>query len=348
MRPRIGVIGTGASGRRHLRALAEGEHAEVVAICDAHEPSLEEAKRLAPHAEAFRDYRQLLDRSEVDAVIVAVPNHLHRQVVVDALEAGKHVLCEKPLAPTIEDCRAMLEAERRSGRLLQVGFVMRFNPAIQRAKELLSQGRVGEARLMWCMELRPPFRKKVGDWVLRRELSGGSLVEKNCHHFDLFNWFCGRRPLRVFAFGGADVVYKGGGTERALKEPDTEANVVDNAWAVVEYEEGVRAGLCLSLFLPEGLHTLELGVVGERGILRCRPHRFEVEVREEGNPHGETIRAPASESTFYLEQLHFVECIREGRKPLADSEAGMMAVAVALAAERAVEEGRVVEISEIL
>lgn len=361
----IGLIGLGGQGGEHLRVLLALGQAKIVALCDVDEGLLGRAEAAARHCghepATCRDYRILLQDPNVDAVYIAVPDDLHREVAVAALEAGKDVFLEKPIAHTPQAAAAILAAAERNRRILQLGLVYRYAMLYRRMAELAASGEIGRPMMAWCQEFRQPFPDTP--WYHSQERTGGTLNEKDCHHFDLFNWMLGSRPRRVFASGSRSVLVPGGGyligrevdgTPRYLEYGDN----VDHASVVVEYESGAigQLNLCLFLTPPDWSHHFyEVGLIGSngrvvtsdvmRGVLTVtggqeRTRREEMEVRE---PEGPWTFHPGG----VLQHIEFLECVRERKEPFASGRVGWEASLVAFAAERSIREGRVVEVAEI-
>jgi len=360
-RVRLGIIGVGNMGRFHLRRLlaAHEREAEVVALADPDENEMARARELLDRrrCRTFSDYRDMLEMDGLDGVIICVPNHLHAEISVAALESGRHVLCEKPIATTLEDGQRMVEAARRAGRVLMIGFELRYSAYTRKLLEIV-QGQLGRLVSMWCREFRPPFRPKVDDWIQDPRRSGGMLNEKMCHHFDVFNWIAGAPPVRVVAFGGRDVV-------SVIGTPD---EVLDNAWVLIEYANGVRAMAGVCMFAPWMMaRRHEFGFIGERGILEgdddkhqavlwirdaqaeaARRRRGLVRRRERADSVTYRIApdpADQGEWGFAEEQAEFIACVRDGHRPASDVRNVLDSLRVALAAERSVREGSIVSLA---
>lgn len=354
----LGLIGCGGMGQGHLGSLKHVAEARVVAVADPHETNRSHAvAQYVPEAKAFSDYRELLELDEVDAVLIAIPNSLHAEATIASLEAGKHVLCEKPMATTVTDCDRMIDAAQRSAKVLQIGLELRYSPVFRKMEELAGAKVFGEVCMMWCREFREPFGKKVGDWMVQQRFSGGSLNEKDCHHFDLFNWIIGAEPVSVFASGGSDAVYADGGENMGLwrdrKDPATHIDVLDNAFVIVDYSTGARACLALCFFAP-GV-PLELEAVCPDG----RMVSFEEKLQLTTFSHvtgerchydfaaGTQHRALSHGGHVLSEQRDFVRCLLEGDQPMNNGHVGKWASVLPLAAELSVAEKRVVTIAEM-
>jgi predicted dehydrogenase len=350
---RYGIIGTGMMGCEHIRNIREIEGASVVAISDPDERSRVFGRLCAgedPGLQVYKDHREMLERAPIDAVVVASPNHTHARVMADVFRTDKHVLLEKPMCATIEDCRAVAKAAASHPGVVWVGLEYRYMAPVARFLEEIAAGRVGELRMLSIREHRHPFLPKVGNWNRFNRNTGGTLVEKCCHFFDLMSLAIGAMPARVFASGGQDVnhldeVYDG-------EVPD----ILDNAYAIVDYENGCRALLDLCMFAESSRNEQELLATGSGGKLECfvpdgtirvgtRKFRdfeeFQVgpdeRVRYQGLHHGAS----------YLEHLDFLAAIRSGGPPRVSASDGLLAVAVGVAAHRSIDEGRPVSLAEL-
>jgi predicted dehydrogenase len=208
----FGVIGLGTWGKEVVQTLALLPNAPVVAICDNYKASLNKTKeKFAPNAEAFDDYKKLLESKAVQAVIIATPTHLHRQIVEDALKAGKHVYCEVPLAHTAEDARAIAKAAKEAVRVnFQSGLQFRSDPQKLYCLNFVHNGAVDQiisARSQWHKKTSwrsaspNPEREKNLNWRLDKDLSLGIIGEVGIHQMDLIGWFIGKKPLSVGGFG---------------------------------------------------------------------------------------------------------------------------------------------------
>jgi len=337
---RIGLLGAGWFGREaHLSNLLRLDGVQVIAASSRSAESLEKARAMAgPELKTFTDWREVVALPEVDAVIVALTNDQHRDACLAAFAAGKHVMCEKPLALTLADCDAIIAAGKAAGKVLQVGHEMRFQRLYGKMKEMVSHGDIGEPHLMWCREFRGPMR---AGWRSSESLTGGTLLEKNCHHFDLFNWVLGR-PVRVAATGGRNVLM--------------DREILDNAQVLVEYEGGRRATLELCLFAPYGGDT-EIGVAGTLGRIDTRnqalklvhqrfdlPDRTEMNVADSPGDAGFVDSSGRIDRGIRPELEHFVACCRTGKTPLNDGASARLSVAVCLAAQESIRTGKFVAI----
>lgn len=362
---RYGVVGVGMMGQEHLRNIEALPGATAVAVADPHVPSLEQA--VACTSEPLRTYDgidAMLAAEELDAVVVASPNHTHRDVLEPLWATSLNVMVEKPLCTTVPDALAVRDAARRHDGVVWVGLEYRYMPAVERFVELVrgagAPERVGTVRMVAIREHRYPFLVKVGDWNRFSANTGGTLVEKCCHFFDLMRVATGQRPVRVMASGGQDVnhldeVYDAG-------VPD----ILDNAFVVVDLDGGARALLDLSMFAEGSAYEQELVAVGDRGkveakvpgfmeVARGRPSTVVVGSRGPDWPVEETELGPDERIRYegghhgasYLEHVAFRDAVLDGARPTVSVDDGVWSVAMGVAAHRSIDEGRVVEMAEL-
>jgi predicted dehydrogenase len=244
----FGVIGLGSWGREILNRLALLPNAPVVAICDTYPSSLRRVGNAdAPKAERFDDYQKLLASKNVDAVVIATPTPAHREIVLAALQAGKHVYCEAPLATTIEDAKVIARAARDAVKLVfQAGLQERSHPQRHFLLPFLRSGALGTnvmARAQW--HKKDSWRRtssnteheKALNWRLDQATSTGLMGEVGIHQIDVVSWLLNARPTAITGFGST-VLWKDG------------RNVADTVQGIFEYPEGVRlvydATLCNS------------------------------------------------------------------------------------------------------
>lgn len=366
---RYGIIGAGAMGREHIANLSFIEGASVTAIADPNEDSrnralteLENWKQ--PKAQLFSDYKELLASNLVDAVIIATPNFTHVTVLKDALATDLHVFIEKPLCTTVEDCADVIEWSKGRSKLVWMGLEYRYMPPVAELIDIVKADGVGQVQQVSIREHREPFYPKVDNWNRFASKTGGTLVEKCCHYFNLMDHITGENPIRVFASGGQrvnylDEVYDG---ERS--------DMLDSAYVVLEYPSGARAMLDLCMFAENTVDKEHISVVGNGGKVESFLPSLELRhgKRESvGNFREWTYDASKTKDLVvktvwndaikykgfhygasYLEHLKFFKAMKEGKQPDVTLEEGMRSVAVGIAAHKSIAEGRIVEMSEVL
>lgn len=233
------VIGLGAQGRDILASLARLGNTPVVALCDTYtvEAYIKRSKEIAPNAAFQEDYRKVLDNKDVQAVFVATPSHKHKQIVLEALAAGKHVYCEAPLASTIEEAKEIAKAGADAKTVFQSGLQYRANKQHQHVLSFVRSGTLGHVagargqwhkKQSWRRAAPTPEREKELNWRLSKESSGGLMGEIGIHQLDTATWFLKALPVSVLGFGG--IMHW---TDDGMEVPDT-------VQCIVEYPNHVR------------------------------------------------------------------------------------------------------------
>jgi myo-inositol 2-dehydrogenase / D-chiro-inositol 1-dehydrogenase len=363
---RFGIIGCGSMGREHIENIRAMGGARVTAIADPHGPSREAALALLDgQAQAFEHHSELLASGLCDAVVIATPNFTHIEMMRAALATPLHVLVEKPLVTRIDDGLEMLRlAKAKPGGIVWVAQEYRYMPPVAEMIRMAHNGAVGRMFQVAIREHREPFYPKVGNWNRFSANTGGTLVEKCCHYFNLMDFILRERPARVFASGAQDVNHL---DERYDgKTPD----ILDNAYVIVDYPSGARAHLDLCMFAENSTDNEHITIVGNEGKLESllpsltlRYGRREDWGRREawgqpsGTGKGVAVRrvwdtnikyAGQHFGASYIEHQRFANAIRNRLPPEITLEEGLRSVATGLAAHRSIDEGRVVAMSEIL
>ena len=355
---RYGVIGTGMMGCEHIANILHLPGARVTALADPHPASLDAAASLAPAAGRFSDYRHLLRSGACDAVVVATPNMTHASVLDDILGSDLHVLVEKPLCTTVADCRRVLAKSRVHRGLVWVGLEYRYMAPFARLIDEVRRGTAGRVRMVSLREHRFPFLEKVGDWNRFAANTGGTLVEKCCHFFDLMNQVMGGSPERVYASGSQmvnhlDESYDG-------RTPD----IIDSAYVIVDYDDGARALLDLCMFAEATHDQQEFAVMGDAGKVEALVPSGVVRVGLRGT-HGigsvTSVDVPTTAAyeglhhgSSYVEHQRFLDAVNsldaDGRRISSEAslQAGLLAVAMGVAGTQSITTGRSVPLAEVL
>ena len=277
---RYALVGTGMMGHEHLRNLAllreAGEiDAEVVALVDPdevmRESALALARRLGNGRVRAHAHHGVLTADDCDAIVLATPNHTHVALLDALLPLGRAILAEKPLATTVADCEALLPRLERHAAPFWVAMEYRYMPPTARFVERLAGGAVGRLRMLSIREHRYPFLDKVGHWNRFSANTGGTLVEKCCHHFDLMRLITGSEAVRVYASGGQDVNHLDERVEGRV--PD----ILDNAFVSVDFANGVRGMLELCMFAEGAEPQEQITAIGDAAKLDAflpGPERF--------------------------------------------------------------------------
>ena len=345
-------------GVEHIQNLALTPGAVVTALADPVSASLGWAKTvLGGQAEGvaeFPDSAALAASGLVDAVIVASPNHTHRDVLAPLFDKGLHILCEKPLATTIDDARWIVDRAAQAPGIFWTAMEYRYMPPAAEFIRQLHAGRVGRLQMLSIREHRFPFLPKVENWNRFSANTGGTMVEKCCHFFDLMRLIVGAEPVRVYCSGAMDVNHLDESYDG--RRPD----ILDNSYTTVDFANGVRALLDLSMFAEGAENQEEITAVGDKARLDClipagelvysprtgfmQPKavertRIDVDaaILKAGHHHG---------STFYEHQKFRAAILGTGSVDVTAQD-GLMAVAIGTAAELSAREKRAVEMAEL-
>ncbi|MGB6116610.1 MAG: Gfo/Idh/MocA family oxidoreductase [Mesorhizobium sp.] len=357
---RYALIGAGMMGREHIRNIALLQGAAFTALSDPDESSrILSAAAIGGRVASFADHRDLIAADLADAYIVASPNDTHAQILRDLLATDKPVLVEKPLATTLDDCRELMGLAARRNAPVWVAMEYRYMPPVQALIGKLRSGEAGRLRMISIREHRFPFLVKVGDWNRFSQRTGGTLVEKCCHFFDLMRLLAQAEPIRVYASGAMDVnfldeTYNG-------RRPD----ILDNAFVIVDFSNGVRAMLDLCMF-AEGSHWQEqIAVTGDVARIEAfvpGPARFAPDGQERLSEIVVSPRAtkqPVSDEihvaehilaagdhhgSTYFQHQKFLEVVRGNARVEVTMEDGLKSVMVGLAAEESARTGRAIDL----
>eukprot|EP00931_Biecheleriopsis_adriatica_P057582 TRINITY_DN3417_c0_g1_i1.p1 TRINITY_DN3417_c0_g1~~TRINITY_DN3417_c0_g1_i1.p1 ORF type:complete len:760 (-),score=180.76 TRINITY_DN3417_c0_g1_i1:256-2487(-) len=373
---RIGILGTGAMGKEHIRnvSLFKEDEAIVTAVADmstqAKKEAIDDAGARGPSIAVFETDDELIKCDFVDAIIICTPNYQHINTLRKAIPTGKHILCEKPLCTTVEDCdevERMLQARDKNWSstsppgVFMTGMEYRYMPPITRLIHEAESARLGPPKVLSIREHRFPFLVKVDNWNRFNRNTGGTLVEKACHFFDLMRRIVNSEPVSVYASGSQAMNHKD--ETYGIETPD----IIDHALAIVDFANGVRASLDLCMF-AEDEQTEQVRLVCERGSVESRSPESTVRVVERKNITGlgrappgkderavpEIIRIPVPEElaaagfhegATYYELKNFFAAAR-GEQPVpVTAHDGRMAVLMGVAAHRSIATGRAVRLT---
>jgi predicted dehydrogenase len=324
------VIGCGALGTVHAQAWPKVEGARVVAVAD---PWVERAQALAEKVGCpwFASAEAALQVEGVNAASVAVPSAYHRACTVAALERGCHVICEKPIALSLDDGRAMIRLAQERGLVLTYGFCKRFMEQVHTVRDLVQSGKLGRPvmyRHISAWEIRPK------PWIMDKHLGGGPIFDISCHYTDQWRVIFGSDPVRV----------KASGLTIMQDSPDKPAETdpqVDTFCMTVEHASGDIGVLSMSWGLPKGVTgpTVEdcLGPLGMLKIENAKVERFGLGGEQEVFEDLSTDMHPAQLNAF-------AAAIREGRPVVASGEDGLWALQTSLAALKSIETGEAVAV----
>ncbi|WP_323991090.1 Gfo/Idh/MocA family oxidoreductase [Nguyenibacter sp. L1] len=359
---RFALVGTGLMAQEHIRNLALMPGNIVAALVDPEPASLAWARRSLAESFGpataeipdFADVPSMLAAVEADAVIVASPNFTHHDVLLLLLATDLHILCEKPLCATIADAEDVVARSGGRRGIFWVGMEYRFMPPVTRFIEDVHAGQVGTLHRLALHEHRFPFLPKVGDWNRFNRNTGGTMVEKCCHFFDLMRAIVRAEPVSVFCSGAADV------NHRDERYDGQVPDIIDNSFTIVDFDNGVRAMLDLCMFAEGSEEQESLVAIGDRaklevgipsGIKTLSPRvplgAPKAVTREHVAVGDDVLAAGHHHGATYFQLRAFLDAA-EGRAPVqVAARDGLIAVAMGAAAEISAREKRVVGMREI-
>jgi len=337
-RVRVGILGTGTVVRDfHLPVLLANPRAQVVAIGNLHAPSLERLADEHRIAKRFTDFDRLAADPEIDAVVIALPNYLHAPVTRQMLQAGKHVLCEKPMAVTAEEAQSMVAAAEAAGRKLMVAHVWRFHPQVQWLRSLIDSGQLGQVTRIRAHAIVVGRGPKFGSWFqYRRTAGGGALADVGIHSIDTISFLFHDciKPVNISAQ-----------TANRFQKLEVE----DSASVRIAYDNGMVAWIEAGWYHEQAASPHgAIEVFGSKGEARTLPARWRAGV---GRPWQEFERSDSAEhpddnrSVYAAQMDHFLDCILDDRQPACDSRQGLCNAIVLEAAYEAARSGSTVDVS---
>ena len=306
---------------------------------------------MCPHkVQTVSDFERLLGDPNLDAFVIATPNFHHIDVLRSALETGKPILCEKPLCTTLDDTREILSRITAGKQIFQVGMEYRFKPALADMIARVDAGEIGRLHMLSIREHRFPFLQKVDDWNRFNRNTGGTLVEKCCHFFDLMRRIIGSEPVRVMASAERDVNHLDENYNGDV--PD----ILDNAYVIFDFENGARARLiCACSPKPHAIMKNYAQLAKpEKSSVCCR----KISWRAAHAPIGKCKATPCMSRRKFLMQviirvphifktLAFLRAVRGEADVIVTAEDGHRAVAMGAAAQMAAAEARIVSMKEV-
>ncbi len=363
----VGCIGTGGRCRTLMKSLATIPGVRLAAVCDIYDAHLEEGRKLAdPKAAATKQYRELLDRKDIDAVLIGTPDHWHGPTTVDACNAGKEVYVEKPLTHDLSEGKAVIEAQNKNQRIVQVGMQQRSMPQFQKARERIKEGRAGavfKVHLTWNRNVGRAFQRtplgidpKTVDWKMflgsAREqpfdefrfrnwrwfwdFGGGLLTDLMVHYIDVVHWILDvEHPERATTIGN-HFASKG-----VWETPDTIQCLLAYPNDLQVYYEGT---------FSNARNAAMLEFMGTDATVYLDRGRYEIHPERDQGHYEEWILGsnPKRGADFYdkpdgelLHLSNWVECVRSRQRPNAPAEAGVHAAAAAHLGNLAYRSGQV-------
>lgn len=361
---RYGLIGSGMMGQEHIRNINLLEGAEIAAIADPNEEMRAlSSKTCSGTARLYDDYRQMLNDDICDTFLIVSPNDTHHKILLDVLPANKPILCEKPLCTTADQCREIIVAAAKHTAPVWVAMEYRYMPPVQRLLDEVAKARPGRLQMMSIREHRFPFLPKVGDWNRFSERTGGTLIEKCCHFWDLMRLTLKSDPIRVYASGAMNINHVDERYEGQM--PD----IIDNAYVIIDFENGTRGMLDLCMFAEGSYWQEAVSVTGSKGRIDALipgPARFskdgkerhsqlvisdrqaKEEITENVLVDEKILQAGDHHGSSFFQHQKFMEMVQDGRRdPEVSLDDGLWSVRVGEAAELSARTGEAINLEDI-
>lgn len=340
----FGLVGFGAWGQFHAQSIAGNPAARLVAIVAPSAESRAAAAKAHPDARIYGDHREMLAAAKPEIVDIVTPSHTHLAIATDALNAGCHVLLEKPMALRIEDCRAIVQLARQRGRKLAVGHELRLSSQWGEIKRVIERGTIGEPHYVLVELLRKPYRPGAAGWRYDQSRVGSWVLEEPIHFFDLARWYLAGagEPVELYAYGKS----------RDAQRPE----LFDNFSAMFRYANGAYAVVSQTLAAFEHHQTVK--VAGAKGAIwagwsgaldRTLEPSYFVKVFD-GDKVEELKLARHSGEVFELrEQIaRCVQMVRADVEPAASGVDGLWSAGLCLVAEESIRQRRPLPVGELL
>ena len=355
----LAIIGTGTIGQEHMYVATLLGRARVHGIYDSQVQSMDSAeKNFKDYSDQslirYADLASACSDPEVDALMICTPNYTHADVLKVAMRSGKPIFLEKPMATTLVDADAIVKANDAYPSFIQIGLQYRYKAQyIEAFHEVQQRTSVGVVKTISMSEYRPPFLDKVGQWNKFNQYSGGTLVEKCCHYFDLINLLADAMPVRVYASGGQAVNFLD------FQKDGVPADIDDHAFVIIDYANGVRANFTLNMFCHD--FTEELVITGDRGRLvanelfnvhQQQPSKATIAL-EKGEwgaskqtdvTYAREIEKSGHHGATYYEHVAFVDQLDGKACESATPVQGLWSMIVASAAQHSIKTQQVVDI----
>ncbi|TFF90933.1 MAG: Gfo/Idh/MocA family oxidoreductase [Promethearchaeota archaeon] len=361
---KFNLIGSGMMGIEHLRTTYLEGRATIHGVYDPNPRSVAAAQRALSQInpeqklKIYDKFENAYMDPEVDGLIIATPNFSHISVIREVIKSEKHILLEKPMATTIPDAYEIYRITENYPAVFQIGLQYRYKAMyVEAIQEALIHQKLGDIKMINISEHRYPFLDKVKQWNKFNEYSGGTLVEKCCHYFDLLNLFAQSRPKKVYATGSMAVNFK------KFEYKGRKSDILDNAVVCIDYENEVRAGFTLCMFSPQFYE--ELMVNGEDGYLHCyesidylpgiKPKTYlEIKTGEKSTSrisqpcYPTYIEESGHSGATFFEHKYFVDNIEGKETSIATPEEGFWSIVVGCAAQKSIESGIPIIIKDLL
>ena len=341
---RFALAGFGAWGKYHAQSIASNPDASLVAITAPSEASRAEARQLYPNAQIFADAQDMIAQADFDLIDIASPSHTHRDIALAAMAKGKHVLLEKPMAITLDDCKAIVSAARQHNVHLAVGHELRLSSQWGEIKNILNSGTIGDPQYVLVELSRKPYRQGASGWRYDQSRVGSWVLEEPIHFFDLARWYLESSgdPVELYAYGNS----------RDPQRP----TLFDNFSAMFKYPNGSYAVVSQTLAAFEHHQTIK--VSGTKGALwadwsgaldRTLEPEYFLKVFDGENLTHVDIKTHSGEVFELRAEIdQCIDMVRTGKTPIATGLDGLWSAGLCLVAEESIRQNKPLPVGELL
>ena len=341
---RFALAGFGAWGKHHAQSIASNPEAQLVAISAPSEASRAEASTLFPEATIFTDSLEMVSHSEFDIIDIVTPSHTHREIAIAAMSKGKHVLLEKPMAITLDDCKAIVAAADKYGVQLAVGHELRLSSQWGEIKKIIDRGTIGDPQYVLVELSRKPYRQGANGWRYDQSRVGSWVLEEPIHFFDLARWYLegSGDPVELQAYGNS-------------RDPGR-PTLFDNFSAMFRYANGSYAVVSQTLAAFEHHQTVK--VSGTKGALwaawsgaldRTLEPVYSLKVFDGETLEDVKLEKHSGEVFELREEIAMcVRMVRDGVKPIATGTDGLWSAGLCLVAEESIRQQKPMPVAEML
>jgi myo-inositol 2-dehydrogenase/D-chiro-inositol 1-dehydrogenase len=341
---RFALAGFGAWGKLHAQSIAMNPEARLVAITAPSEASRAEAKAAYPDAQIFADAMDMIASVEFDIIDIATPSHTHREIALAAMERGRHVLLEKPMAITLEDSKAIVAGAAKHGVKLAVGHELRLSSQWGEIKNIINRGTIGEPQYVLVELSRKPYRQGASGWRYDQSRVGSWVLEEPIHFFDLARWYLegAGDPVELYAYGNS----------RDPQRPQ----LFDNFSAMFKYANGAYAVVSQTLAAFEHHQTVK--VSGTKGALwagwsgaldRTLEPNYFLKVFDGENLEQVQIEKHSGEVFELREEIsRCIQMVRGEAEPAATGRDGLWSAGLCLLAEEAIRQGKPLPVGQLI
>ncbi|MBT3320338.1 MAG: Gfo/Idh/MocA family oxidoreductase [Clostridia bacterium] len=334
-KPRICLVGAGRAGMIHaVNFRSRIQNADLTAVVDPVEDAAKAACKTLEIDKYYLDYKQAVEDEDIDAFVVVSPTKYHRDIVVACAQAGKHILCEKPMGITESECDDMIAAAQQNNVKLQIGFMRRHDGSFMQAKLAVDNGEIGEVVMIKSLSHGP---SKPHEWMLDIEKSNGVLAEIGSHDIDTVRWFAGSELKSLYAVAGN---YKN--KDIADKYPD----YYDTVLMTGTFENGVQASVDAASYSQYG-YDARVEILGTEGIIHIgKKDAYNMQIIKKDKSINSTFIdswRTLFKDAYLREDEHFIDCVLNDKEPQVTGLDGKMAVKIVKAGNESIKQKQIVK-----